>query len=178
MPNNSCAWEYLSNTNATADEKQQFERLMHICNNQCMLQIIEEPTREENTLDLIYTNETNLVTMIEVNKTKLSDHNIIEVSTNYVINEQSQMEEIIENSNTTLRSLNFHTKSIKWKEINECIGTTDWEDFFGNIDKIGGSRDFEEKIIQMCIENIPKKMQQRKNKIPKERKKMLNRIKN
>ena len=44
MTNNSCSWEYISNTNATIDEKQQFEKLMEICNNQCMLQIIEEPT--------------------------------------------------------------------------------------------------------------------------------------
>ena len=48
LPNNSCAWEYISNTNATADEKKQFEKLMHLCNNQCLLQIIDEPTREEN----------------------------------------------------------------------------------------------------------------------------------
>ena len=50
-----------------------------------MLQIIEEPTREENTLDLIFTNEISLATMIEVNKTKLFDHINIEVSTNYII---------------------------------------------------------------------------------------------
>ena len=43
--------------NATKDEKDQFEKLLSICNNQFMLQIIEEPTREENTLDLIFTNE-------------------------------------------------------------------------------------------------------------------------
>ena len=87
MPNNSCIWEYKSNTSATADEKLQFEKLMDICNNQCLLQINEEPTREENTLDLIYTNETSLTTMIEVNKTKLSDHNLIEISTNYKIHQ-------------------------------------------------------------------------------------------
>ena len=28
MTNNSCSWEYISNTNATIDEKQQFEKLM------------------------------------------------------------------------------------------------------------------------------------------------------
>ena len=177
MPNNSCAWEYISNTNATADEKHQFERLMDICDNQCLLQIIDESTREENTLDLIFTNETSLVTMIEVNKTKLSDHNIIEVSTNYIIDEHPQLEEITENSNSILRSLNFQTKSINWKDVNQCIEITEWEQSFENKDTIGGSRVFEEKIIKMCVENMPKKMKERKNKIPKERRKMLNRIK-
>ena len=177
LPNNSCAWEYISNTNATADEKKQFEKLMHLCNNQCLLQIIDEPTREENTLDLIYTNETSLATMIEVNKTKLSDHNMIEVSTNYIIDEHSQADKIIEDSNSSLRYLNFHTKSIKWKDVNKCIEITEWEQSFENKVIIGSSRVFEEKILKMCVDNMPKKMKERKNKIPKERKKMLNRIK-
>ena len=176
MPNNSCSWEYISNTNATIDEKQQFEKLMEICNNQCMLQTIEEPTREENTLDLIFTNEVSLITMIEVNKTKLSDHNMIEITTNYTIDEQPQIEET-ENLNSILRSINFQTKSIKWKGINDCIEITEWEQIFENKDTIEGGRDFEEIITKMCIENMPKKMKERKNKIPKERKKMLNRIK-
>ena len=176
MTNNSCSWEYISNTNATIDEKQQFEKLMEICNNQCMLQTIEEPTREENTLDLIFTNEVSLITMFEINKTKLSDHNMIEITTNYIIDEQPQIEEI-ENLNSILRSINFQTKTIKWKGINDCIEITEWEQIFENKDTIEGGRDFEEIITKMCIENMPKKMKERKNKIPKERKKMLNRIK-
>merc|ERR1711913_174714 len=91
-----------------------------ICNNQCMLQTIEEPTREENTLDLIFTNKVSLIIMFEINKTKLSDHNMIEISTNYIIDEQPQIEEM-ENLHSILRSINFQTKSIKWKEINDCI---------------------------------------------------------
>ena len=48
-----------------------------------ILQMIEELTREENMLDLMFTNEVNLVTMIEVTKSSYSDHDIIEMSTNY-----------------------------------------------------------------------------------------------
>ena len=88
LANNSCTWEYVAHTNATTDEKLQFKELISICNNQCMLQMIEEPTRENNTLDLLFTNETTIATTIEVNKTKISDHNCIELSTNYVIDEQ------------------------------------------------------------------------------------------
>ena len=124
MIDNSCTWDYISNTNATIDEKQQFEKLIKMCQNQCMLQTIEEPTREENTLDLLFTNENNLITSIEVNKSKLSDHNLIEMSTNYVIEEQGDINEIDGDTNSVLRQLNFHSKSIKWKEINEIIRTT------------------------------------------------------
>ena len=177
MPNNSCIWEYKSNTNATVDEKQQFEKLMDICNSKCLLQIIEEPTREENTLDLFYTNETSLTTMIEINKTKLSDHNLIEISTNYKINQQLEIDEVLEDANSILRSLNFHAKSIKWKEVNDCISAINWEETFRNKDTIKGSQEFEEVITNICIDKVPKRMKNQKSRIPKERKKLLNRIK-
>ena len=175
-PNNGCSWEYKSNANATIDEKQQFEKLMKICNNQCLLQTIEEHTREDNTLDLIFTNETSLFTLIEVTETDLSDHNMIEISTNYNIYEQPQIEEI-DNQNSILRSLNFHTKKIKWKEINNNIEIIDWKQNLENKNILEGITDLEEKMTSMCIENMPKKSQKRKNRIPKERKKMMNRIK-
>ena len=73
--------------------------------------------------------------------------------------------------------MNFQTKSIKWKDVNKCIEITEWEQSFENKVIIGSSRVFEEKILKMCVDNMPKKMKERKNKIPKERKKMLNRIK-
>ena len=43
-----------------------------------MLQTIRDPTRKDSTLAPMFPNEINLVTMIEVNKPKHSDHNIIE----------------------------------------------------------------------------------------------------
>ena len=155
-PNNGCSWEYKSNANATIDEKQQFEKLMKICNNQCLLQTIEEHTREDNTLDLIFTNETSLFTLIEVTETDLSDHNMIEISTNYNIYEQPQIEEI-DNQNSILRSLNFHTKKVKWKEINNNIEIIDWKQNLKNKNILEGITDLEEKMTSMCIENMPKK---------------------
>ena len=42
LPDNSCSWEYKTHTNATADEKQQFENQLEVCNNHFMLQMIEK----------------------------------------------------------------------------------------------------------------------------------------
>ena len=57
MSSGGCAWNIKPKSNATQDEKMQFERLNNICEEQNMVQIIEEPTMERNTLVLIYTNE-------------------------------------------------------------------------------------------------------------------------
>ena len=175
---NSCSWKYIPYANATSDEKDQFEMLMDICNYQCMLQIIEEPTRNQNVLDLVFTNETSLATMIEVNKSKLSDHNSIEISTNYTLEEQTNANEVQENQNNILRSLNFHAKSIDWKEINKSIKEVSWEENFENKDTLDSNKEFEDKVTEICIKNIPKKLHQRNTRrIPKERKKLLNRLK-
>ena len=177
LANNSCTWEYVAHTNATTDEKLQFKELISICNNQCMLQMIEEPTRENNTLDLLFTNETTIATTIEVNKTKISDHNCIELSTNYVIDEQPKENEEIGDPNCILRSLNFHSILINWKFIKETIKSTPWRNNFEIKDTIESEKEFELLISLLCIENIPKKTYGGKKKIPKERKKLLNRIK-
>ena len=96
--------------NTTIDEKLQFEKLINICDNQCMLQVIEEPTRGENTLDLMFTNETNIVTAVDVNKTWISDHSRIEISTNYIINEKLKNDKEMEDPNSALRKLNFRAE--------------------------------------------------------------------
>ena len=75
-------------SNATTDEKLQFLRFNDICEEHCMILIIEEATREENTLDLVYTNDIGIVSHIDVNTSAISDHNKIEISTIYRIKEE------------------------------------------------------------------------------------------
>merc|ERR1712002_1421797 len=127
LPDNSCSWEYKSHTNATTDEKQQFEGLLEMCDNHFMLQMIEEPTREGNTLDLMFTNEVNLITMVEVNKSNYSDHDIIEMSTNYSEKEKYNTEQ---SEDTEFRKLNFRTKTVKWKNIIGMMEDIDWDQEF------------------------------------------------
>ena len=64
-----------------------------IYNVQFMQQIIEKSSKEGNTQDVIFTIEIIWVTMIEVNKTKYSDHNLIEVSANYITTENYRKQE-------------------------------------------------------------------------------------
>ena len=177
LPDNSCSWEYKSHTNATTDEKQQFEKLLEICNNQFMLQMIEEPTREENTLDLMFTNEINLVTQIEVTKSSYSDHNMIEMSTNYSLTEKEN-HNTEQSEDTEFRSLNFHSKTVKWKRITEMIEDIDWDQDFESRDAIAGGKNVLEKLTICARENAPKRNNQNNgSKIPRERKKLHNRIK-
>ena len=178
MSDNSCTWEYKSNSNATTEEKQQFEKLIEILNNYCILQTIEEQTREENTIDLLFTNEISLVTMIEANKSKLSDHNVIEISTTYTTIEQPQTKSQIEDPKEFLKTLNYHSKNIDWENINNQINSINWEHYIENNDMIQSTMNFDDIITLIAIENIPQKSQQKySKKIPRERKKLINRMK-
>merc|ERR1711889_14802 len=110
-------------------------KLLGICNSQFMLQIVEEPTRIENTLDLVFTNEISLITSVEVNNSNHSDHNKIEISTNYTTTEHERNNERNEETNV-FKTLNFHTKSVNWNNIIRCIEDTNWEQKFETKDSI------------------------------------------
>ena len=55
-----CTWGFNPDVNASLDEKEQFRAF----NNFNLIQTIDEPTRGENTLDLIFTNEVDFLVAI------------------------------------------------------------------------------------------------------------------
>ena len=178
LEDNSCRWIYKPYANALTDEKKQFENLMDLCSTKCMLQTIEEPTRGKNTLELFFTNEASLITSIGVYKSALSDHDLVEISTNYTVDKQTEMGNTDESEDCDLRNLNFYAKHVNWNSINDDIKLVQWETIYKEKDTLEISKDLEEKILNICMKNFPKKTQMRKNpkSPPKERKKIINRI--
>merc|ERR1712002_1010209 len=83
MESGGCMRDIKSISNAITKEKLQFKRFNDICEEHCLIQIIEEATRKENTLDLVYTNDIGIVSHIDVNTLDISDHNKIEITTTY-----------------------------------------------------------------------------------------------
>ena len=64
----------------------------------------------------MFTNEISLITMIEVNNSNHSDHNKVEISTNYTTTEHERNNVKNEEINI-FKTLNFHTKSVNWNNI-------------------------------------------------------------
>merc|ERR1711977_182784 len=131
-------------------------------------------TRIENTLDLVFTNEISLITSVEVNNSNHSDHDKIEISTNYTTTEHERNNE----ETNVFKTLNFHAKSVNWNNIIRCIEDTNWEQKFETKDSIQNNEEFLEIITNNASENAPKRRQQGNNrKMPKERKRLHNRLK-
>lgn len=60
----------------------QAETLLRLAEEHCPTQVIKVPTRGDNILDIVMTNNEDLLHEISVHPTHLSDHNIITLSTN------------------------------------------------------------------------------------------------
>merc|ERR1712033_143508 len=88
MENGGCIGNSKSVSNATTDEKLQFNRL----------------------------NDIRMVADIDVNTSAISDHNEIEITTTYRIKEE-KINKKKQDTDNTVRSLNFHAeKNISWKK--------------------------------------------------------------
>merc|ERR1711913_239598 len=112
---NICSYKMKPMSNGTADEKKQFYNMMETMDKFNLVQTIQEPTRDENTFDLVFTNDISIFTQVEVTNTIMSDHDIIEITTNLDdekgINNKTSKAETEKND---LQDLNFHSKEIPW----------------------------------------------------------------
>ena len=176
---NACNWRKKTTDHGTTDQQKQFNKLLEVTDKHHLVQMIEEPTREENTLDLIFTNNPEIITQLDISKTIMSDHNIIEVTTNLKdCNElTSNNDEATEIDETDLRQLNFHHENVSWDEIKEIIKEMPWTELFNGKNNEECTDIFIYFIRIICFWKIPKRRNKNKNHIPKERKKLLNRIK-
>ena len=164
--------------NAKEDEKKQFYKLMDIMDSFHLVQMIQEHTRKENTLDLMFTNNPGLFTQIEVTGTCMSDHDIIEITTsipdnNHLLNNKGETQ----TNENDLRTLNFHHENVSWERINEIIERMPWRKLFEGKNNKECTEIFIDCLRRICLNLIPKKRPKNENKIPRIRKNMLNRIK-
>ena len=59
------------------------EALLNFIQHNMLIQVVDRPTREQNTLDLFLTNNDRVIQNIEVNKTALSDHDLVKINLLY-----------------------------------------------------------------------------------------------
>ena len=144
-------------SNARKDEKLQFERLNNICEEQGMVQTISQATRENNTLELMYTNEISMVTDIDINKSAVSDHKRIVIGTTYKI--KGEIEENNKRKEEGMRAINLRSKKVDWREINNelKIRLKNWNEECREENAIETTEKFILILENVCKENAPKK---------------------
>ena len=130
-----------------------------------LTQIVDVKTTGENTLDLVLTNNDQLINGVTSSGTHLSDHNLVEISLRYnpfsdahlsdTLKKEAKMEDITFNSINIHRcgyaSLNNHMSSINWELLEELCKSNDDRD---------GSMFFELvrlTTLQLCLIYAPLK---------------------
>ena len=116
-------------------ETQMMHSLMDLCDNHNLLQQVTFGTRPtpsggSNTLDLIFTNNHQLIGEISHRQTALSDHEIITCYTNHIL--PSNPKPVIPSHPTTPTLSSYNLPCADLNQITTSISNINWPDIFNN----------------------------------------------
>ena len=135
------------------------DQLLRFMEKHFLSQYVNQPTRERNILDLLLTNNDNLVLHTSSEETTLSDHNIVMVHTTYNIQNQKTTNppSIPKHSFRSLNlfkadfeKINTHLETIKWDDLKELCTPEEFPEFLRLT------------VLQVCSLYAPLKMPPKK----------------
>lgn len=150
------------------DMRVQAAALLRFAEEFCLTQLISSPTRGSNILDVVMTNNDKLVYEYSVEKTILSDHNIITLTTN--IRTDSHLGNKGQQTAPTFNQFNFFNDSIKWEDVKRDLGTVDWHQLMEYPAPESQYRQLLLKCLEISEKHIPYKRPANKKGIPRDRK--------
>ena len=167
-----------------SDDKKQSELLLEFARENFLEQTIDTPTRGKNILDLVFTNNPQLINYYNIIvNSKLSDHNTVETNLNFSYNQENKDEKAVNPYSSTL--FEYDSKGADdelWERFSEHIGYLDPEQELSGkkpkqvLEKIVSIL---EKAAEVCLEkksefeNKSEVCLKKRNFIPKRVKKLL-----
>ena len=115
----------------TRDEQNQINLLSQLCEEFYLEQKILHPTKEKNILDLVFTNNEEIIYHYDITKTIMSDHNLIELTLNYNCTTQDKKENYPSKPSTVFDELNFYKAD--WKSLTTLLNDVNWEKEFSDL---------------------------------------------
>ena len=117
-------------------------------------QYILQPTRQNNILELFFTGSASLVSHVSTSKTKLSDHNLVEIFLSYNPCQPSYSSPPDFNS-PSFRSLDFNKAN--FEEINEILTSVEWDLLYHECNEEEFPELFTLILLQACMVGCPTK---------------------
>ena len=166
---------------ASTDERLMIEELVTFKNDFYISQEIMTPTHKRgNILDLLLTNNPEMLHSYECNETLFSDHYLVNARINYKNTEQENGEEEFETnsekSSLNFDRLNFFSEKIDWKKIKEELKKLNWTAELRRCPPEDMLARFLNICFSICEKYIPQKRKSQKskiNKIPRYRKNLM-----
>ena len=165
---------------ASTDEQVMIKDLVVFKNEFYLAQEIMKPTHNKgNILDLLFTNNCELLHSYECNESLFSDHYLIDGKINYkstVCVKEKNTDIPNEISTTNFDQLNFFSEKIDWKKMNEELQRFDWRGEFRGLPPEEMLAGFLYNCFSVCEKYIPQKRKTFKSapsKIPRDRKMLM-----
>jgi hypothetical protein len=128
-------------------------------------QLILQPTRQHNILDLLFCNSDSVINY-EVRDTAVSDHRLVMATTvlNMTVEDQRQ------HNNSVFGMLNFHSKRTDWDKIMERLLLINWANEFDGLDADEMYLLLCSALWSACVDCTPKRNGTNISRIPRDRK--------
>ena len=166
------------NSGGTRDEQSQAQALLNLSDRYFLNQVIKEPTRINNIIDLAFTNNQDLLTNINVDKVtnQISDHNLIIGDLNYEMPNSNTCKRNETTSN--LASFNFWSEKVNWTDINNHLNNIQWDQHINSDTSVTSDINFlYDELFTASSNHIPKKKRKLYSMIPRDRKILFRRNK-
>ena len=111
------------------EEEKMVSALYNLTIDNFLIQLIDKPThRDGNILDLLFTNNTDLVHSYSSLYSSVSDHNVLEMKAHYKMktNQDADAKEDKDTKVPSFYGLNFFSEKINWTLFNHELNTTNW----------------------------------------------------
>ena len=137
-----------------------------------MEQCILEPIKINIILNLLFTDEHELVTSSTVSDKIMLDHRVKIVGTNLSCGASSDIR--VSARNNDMSSLNFFNKHVDWVAINFMLFSIDWHNELERISVHDINKKTCQKLWDICSGKVPlRRSPQSKGIIPKDRKVLI-----
>ena len=164
----------------STEDNKSAQLLLDFMDRNFMTQLVEENTRDnKNILDVIITNNAELLHDITVEKCKItSDHDLVKCDILNLFKKPTETDAPYKPSSEFDR---WNWNKAKWNPIREELGTVDWEQLMNNEDSVKSmSQKFEDTVIRVASKHTVEhklKTSHKQNRIPRERLALINRRK-
>ena len=165
----------LCRSGASTDEKVMVEALHTLICNHFMTQLIDQAThRKGNTLDLLFSNNSDIMHSISSSYSGISDHYLIEVSVAYKTNQDKPKKSATNCDNAiSFRTLNFFSYKIDWSSLCRKLKSHNWHADFKGCTAEKMMSVFCDTVLDICKDFVPlrrfKDNSESNNLIPRDR---------
>ena len=148
-------WEtYQIRSGGTSDSNLSAQQLLSFMATNLLSQMVTEPTRNNNILDLVMCNNDRLISDVSCEATEISDHSMVKALLSFTPGilekaRSSYLDEVnfraLDFSQADFDALNDMFNDVNWEEVRD---STTFEDF---------PAEFTRKVLDICLENVPRK---------------------